>query len=282
MSDSSWPPRVRESHEPDRPRDPIPDEEPAGFGTPSVDAAPQTSSNPRSNVPAPAEPGSAESIGAVDHGRTRVRRRDRRERRAEDEGTTDDDYLEHDEREEDRDDRGPRPDRRRLLTGLLIGGLVLMTALAATFLALWLGSSDVEADDVRSYLDAERPTVEEQARKAVDILINYDSTNIEERQAEMLEISTGGFRENYAEFTPTLGPVLKELGASSRGAILEEPRITFTSPEEADATVRAEQISQTDENPTGRKVSYIMRLGLIKTQGGWKIDNIELLSEEEE
>lgn len=248
MSDSSWPPRVRESHEPDRPRDPVPE---------------------------PAEPGTPESIGAVDHGETKVRRprRERRRDAHEDSAPIGDTSSEEDE---------PRPDRRSLITGLLIGGLVLMTALAATFAALWLANSDVEANDVRTYLDNERPLVEQKARTAVDILINYDSTNIEERQAEMLQIATGGFRENYAEFTPTLGPVLKELGASSRGAILEEPRITFTSPEEADATVRAEQISQTDENPTGRKVSYIMRLGLIKTQGGWKIDNIELLSEEDE
>ena len=44
--------------------------------------------------------------------------------------------------------------------------------------------------------------------------------------------------------------------------------------------VRTEQIAQTKENPTGRKIEYIMRLGLIDTQGGWKVDNIEILSDE--
>jgi Mce-associated membrane protein len=234
MTEGSWPPTVRESHEPERPRDSAPD---------------------------PAVPGTPEAIGAVPSERTEVVAPE----------------LPVEETELDAEEGEPKP-RGRLLTGLLIGGLVVMTALAATFLAMLLGEGDSE--DVRAYLDKERPVVENTARSAVDILINYDTASIEERRDEMLAISTGGFREDYSEFTDTLRPLLEEAAASSRGSILEEPRITFTSPEQADAIVRTEQIAQTRENPSGRTVEYILRLGLIDTQGGWKVDNIEILSTE--
>lgn len=242
MSEPSWPPRVRESHEPDRPRTPEAADEPPG----------------------------PESIGAVDHGRTKLRK-PRRDPSV-------------DEADEDLEDGGAdgirRGPRSRLATGLLVGGLVLMTALATTFLALWLGSSETEPDEVRAYMDEQRPEIAEKARTAVDILINYDSANIDERRAEMLAITTGGFRDDYEQFTDTLGSALEEAGASSRGSILDEPRISFTSPEEADVIVRTEQIAQTTDNPQGRTIEYIMRLGLIDTQGGWKVDNIEILSDE--
>ena len=262
MSESSWPPRVHESHDPVPPRSPEPEEEPDALGTPSVEAPPTSSEEPRSSAPEPASPGTPEAIGAVDHGRTEV-----------DEGAAGSDPAESDAEE-------AGTGRSRLVTGVLVGGLVLMTALAATFLALWLGSSETNADEVRAYMDEQRPEIEERARTAVDILINYDSANIDERRAEMLEISTGGFRDDYEQFTDTLGAALQEAGASSRGSILDEPRITFTSPEEADAVVRTEQIAQTTDNPGGRTIEYIMRLGLIDTQGGWKVDNIEILSDE--
>ena len=276
--DSSWPPRVRESHQPDRPR---------------TEAPPASSS-------APAQPGTPESIGAVDHEETQVEEPQVEEPREEprvEEPRVDRRAAKRVERAQrrveraqqradrrqgdDEDEYGTEPrDRRRLINGLLIGGLVLMTALATTFFTLWLLNSDVEPKDVQSYLDEQRPEIEERARTAIDILINYDSTNIDERRTEMLSVSTGSFRDDYEEFTQSLGDVLEEAGASSSGAILDEPRISYTSPDEADVVVRTEQIAQTQENPTGRKIEYIMRLGLIDTQGGWKVDNIEILSDE--
>jgi len=264
MSESSWPPRVRESHEPGASEDPHASAPEPAASVPERASSASTVPEPASTVPEPAEPGTPESIGAVDHEETEVRSDARGP-----EG--------HEGAEPEED---PASDRSRLIRGLLIGGLVLMTALAATFLALWLGSSETEADDVRAYMDEQRPEIELRARTAVDILINYDAADIDERRAEMLEISTGGFRDDYEQFTDSLGDALQDAGASSRGSILDEPRITFTSPEEADAVIRTEQIAQTSDNPAGRTIEYIMRLGLIDTQGGWKVDNIEILSDE--
>jgi hypothetical protein len=96
----------------------------------------------------------------------------------------------------------------------------------------------------------------------------------------MLAISTGGFRDDYDQFTQSLGSVLEEAGASSTGSILDEPDISYTSPEEANVVVRVEQIAQTRENPTGRTIEYILQVGLVDTPDGWKVDNIEILSDE--
>jgi hypothetical protein len=225
---------------------------------------------PRAEVPpspeepssGPANPGTPESIGAVSSENTVVE--------------TDGEAVEPlDEGEEREPSEGGR---RGLMTGLLIGGLVVMTALAATFLALWLGNSEPEADDVRAYLEQERDEIEETARAATDILINYDSTNIDARREEMLSISTGGFRADYEEVTSTLGGALQSAAASSTGSILDEPRISFVNPEEADAVMNVEQITQTRENPTGRTIAYILRVILVDTEDGWKVDNIEILS----
>lgn len=276
MTEGSWPPRVRESHDSgDRPRSVDAPDEPPAYGTPSASETPKTSEDPRTYVPAPAEPGTPESIGVVDSGRTRVERPSRKGRRARRlEGIHEDRPVETD------DDEGREPRKGRLLIGLLIGALVVVSALAVTFMALWLGSSETSPEEVRAFLDEERQAVEDRARLGIDILINYDSTNLEQRRDEMLEISTGGFRDDYDQFTQSLGPVLKEAAASSRGSILEEPRVSFISPEEANAIARVEQIAQTRENPSGRTITYILRVGLIDTQDGWKVDDIEILSDE--
>ena len=101
--DSSWPPRVRESHEPQQSVQPPPPPE-----------------DPLPSAPEPPEVTSPESIGAVDHGETRVNRRaakkiERAERRVE-RAREKAERVGYDE-----EDAEPG-DRDRLLKGLLIGG----------------------------------------------------------------------------------------------------------------------------------------------------------------
>jgi hypothetical protein len=45
--------------------------------------------------------------------------------------------------------------------------------------------------------------------------------------------------------------------------------------------MRSTQTTQSSENPTGQTIVYNLRVTLIDTSdGGWKVDGVEILSEE--
>lgn len=179
--------------------------------------------------------------------------------------------------------RNDRPERSWLvpvLAALTVVGL----ASAATFGFLYMTAA-VAPEEVSSYLSDERPEVSERARRVADLLLNYDSTNLDAVSAQMLELATGNFREQYAEVLASgagLGSALQEASASSRGQILDDPDVAFRGPAEALAIMRVTQTTQSNSNPTGRTFEYILKITLIDTtDGGWKADRVEILSAQE-
>ena len=162
---------------------------------------------------------------------------------------------------------------------MLIGALVLTSVTAGTFAFLWLrGGGGPEA--VNEFIAETSPAAEDTARRVVDILMNYDSTNLEDRRQEMLELSTGKFRDEYDEFTEQLGAALEETKASSRGQLIGDPNIAFRSPSQAIAIMRATQTTQSSENPEGQTLEYVLEVTLLDTsEEGWKADSVEILSE---
>ncbi|HEY7875420.1 MAG TPA: hypothetical protein VIG64_09890 [Actinomycetota bacterium] len=179
-------------------------------------------------------------------------------------------------------DDAPAP-KRKLLVPLLIGGLVLATALAATFAVLWSQSRDTTSDEVASFLGAEKSVVEERSGELVNLLMNYDSTNLDEVSEEVLTLSTGDFAEDYEDtLARGLGAALEKSTASSRGQILDGPDVFFRSPSEATAILRVEQTTQSNDNPTGQTFTYVMQLSLVHTTSeGWKADRVEILSQQQ-
>ena len=171
---------------------------------------------------------------------------------------------------------------RKLLVPLLIAGLVFSLALATTFGVLWAQSRDTTADEVASFLGAEKSGVEDISTKLVTLLMNYDSTNLEDVSAEVLTLSTGDFAEDYEDtLARGLGAALEESTASSRGQILDGPDVFFESPSEATALLRIEQTTQSNDNPTGQTFTYVMQLSLVDTTSeGWKADRVEILSQQ--
>ena len=171
---------------------------------------------------------------------------------------------------------------RKLLVPLLIAGLVFSLALATTFGVLWAQSRDTTADEVASFLGAEKSGVEDISTKLVTLLMNYDSTNLEDVSAEVLTLSTGDFAEDYEDtLARGLGAALEKSTASSRGQILDGPDVFFESPSEATALLRVEQTTQSNDNPTGQTFTYVMQLSLVDTTSeGWKADRVEILSQQ--
>lgn len=167
-----------------------------------------------------------------------------------------------------------------VLAALAVVGL----ASAATFGFLYMTAA-VAPEEVSTYLDDERPEVSERARQVADLLLNYDSTNLEDVSAQMLGLSTGNFREQYAEVLSSgagLGSALEEASASSRGQILDDPDVAFRGPAEAFAILRVTQTTQSNSNPQGRTFEYVLKITLVDTtDGGWKADRVEILSAQE-
>jgi hypothetical protein len=172
--------------------------------------------------------------------------------------------------------------KRKLLVPLLIASLVFAVALATTFAVLWAQSRDTTADEVAAFLGAEKSVVADRATELIGLLMNYDSTNLEEVSDEVLELSTGDFAEDYEDIlSGGLGSALEKSTASSRGQILDGPDVFFESPSEATALLRVEQTTQSNDNPAGQSFTYVMQLSLVDTTTeGWKADRVEILSQQ--
>lgn len=174
------------------------------------------------------------------------------------------------------------PPRRSLLVPLLIAGLVLATALAGTFAVMWAQSSETSPEDVATFLEAERSVVQDRSTKLVNLLMNYDSTTLDDVSADVLELSTGDFATDYEDtLARGLGAALEKSTASSRGQILDGPDVFFESPSESTAILRVEQTTQSSDNPTGQTFTYVMQLSFVDTTSeGWKADRVEILSQQ--
>jgi hypothetical protein len=178
------------------------------------------------------------------------------------------------------EEKTERRELKRFLVPGLIAGLVLALCLAGTFFFLWLQTADPQPDDVREFLAAETPSVEERAIQVTNLLLTYDSTNLDEVTDKMLAISTGNFKQQYEDLIEVqgLGEALGEAKASSRGQILQGPDVAFSGPSEAVAILNVTQTTQNKENPAGTTVNYVIRITLVDTSdGGWKADSVDLL-----
>ncbi len=183
----------------------------------------------------------------------------------------------------DRPSSSEAPPRRRFLVPALSAGLVIALALAGTFGFLWLQTVDTSPGEVGEYLSQEAPEVADTATQVATLLINYDSTNIEERRDQVVPLTIGRFREQYEDLLAQgLGAALEETAASSRGEILQGPDVSFVSASEATAILQTTQTVQSNDNVSGRTFSYVMQLTLIRTpEGPWKVNLFKILSQQE-
>lgn len=174
------------------------------------------------------------------------------------------------------------PARRGRLVPALVASLVVAVSIAGVFGALWLTNVDTSPQDVGDYLEDRRPEVTRRVNEIATLLLNYDATNIEEVGERLLSLSTGDFRQDYEQIVAgELQAALEEASSSSRGQILEGPDVYFRSASEAVAILRLSQTTQSSETPGGQSFDYVMRLTLVDTSdGGWKADDAEILSEQ--
>lgn len=174
-------------------------------------------------------------------------------------------------------------DFKRFLVPGLIAALVLALASAAALGLLLVRASETEPAEVGAFLADEKPDVEKRVTEVVNLLTNYDATNIDQVVERMLEITTGSFRQDYENtFEQGFGDAIKKASTSARGQILTGPDIAFRAPDEAVAVLRVEQTIQNNRIPEGRTYIDVMQITLINTsEGGWKADRVEILGGQE-
>ena len=174
-------------------------------------------------------------------------------------------------------------DLKRFLVPGLIAALVVALALAGTLALLLSRETETEPSEVGSYLAEAKPEVEDRVVEVVNLLTNYDATDIDQVVSRMLEITTGSFREDYGEtFEQGFAEAIKEASTSARGQIITGPDIAFRSPDEALVVLRVEQTIQNNRLPEGRSYVDVMQITMIDTaEGGWKADRVEILGGQE-
>jgi hypothetical protein len=161
--------------------------------------------------------------------------------------------------------------RRGRTVPILVALLVVAVSSAAAFATLFFAKDvDVTAADVERFLDTREPAVTERATDVMNLLLNYDATNIEEVGDQLLELSTGNFFEDYEDLVGggNLQRALRQASASSRGQIVDGPDVYFRDPAEAAAIVTVSQTTQSRNNPAGLTTEYVFRIILIQTQIG--------------
>lgn len=176
------------------------------------------------------------------------------------------------------------PARRPRTVPILVAALVFALAAAGAFATLWLTKdTGFTSADVARYLDARAPAVTERVTAVMDLLLNYDATNIEDVGDRLLDLSTGNFAEDYEDLVGggNLQKALRQASASSRGQILDGPDVYFRDPDEAVSIVTVTQTAQSESNPTGITTEYVFRIILLRTSGEWKADDVKILSTNE-
>lgn len=177
------------------------------------------------------------------------------------------------------------PEERRSRTvPILAALLVFAVACAGAFATLWLSKdTTVTAADVEGFLETREPAVSERATEVMNLLLNYDATNIEEVGDQLLGLSTGNFFEDYEDLVGggNLQRALRKASASSRGQILDGPDVYFRGASEAAAIVTVSQTTQSRSNPTGVTTDYVFRIILIQSDGDWKANDVTVLSTQE-
>lgn len=162
-----------------------------------------------------------------------------------------------------------------------IAAAVIGAALAATFASLWIGARGTEPSEVDDFLSPEVSEIEDVATRVIDAITTYDSDSIDDRRAELLELSVGAFRDDYEELLAGgLGDVLEEEAASSEGEIVDGPDVGFSGSGEAIAVARVVQDVTSRGTPGGRTVFLVVKLELTLTGDEWKASSLKILSQQ--
>lgn len=158
---------------------------------------------------------------------------------------------------------------RKSVAGRALPWVLFVLALAAaiTFALLWQTS---DGDD------SGKKELEDRAESFVLALTNFSSATIEADVEEIRSYATGAFEEQVNDlFSEDTVAAIKDAEATST-ATLEALFVQSMSEDSATvfAVLREEITNLTLDEPRSDIVR--MEVGLVKTEGGWMVDSVEL------
>ncbi len=176
--------------------------------------------------------------------------------------------------------RQPRFDRRMILLGVLSG----IVGVAILLLALMVFAPSIAPLKVGAVRDAatarEEDDVEDVAVRFAEALYSFNYRTIDADLDRIRDFSTGNFSR---ELEQVLGEVdvfkkaIVDARGESTGAV---EGVDVRKIEDSTATARAfvVQTIRNKKNPEARQQFSAVELTLVKTSGGWKVDDVQQLS----
>ena len=167
-------------------------------------------------------------------------------------------------------DPEPQPPRRN--------GTKLAIALALLFAALSVFLAFV-ATSLRSELDEERDVradVEEVAGRFSEALLTYSFSDLDATRDRVLALSTGTFATEYEEAFPGLAELIEQ-SESSAQATVKDVFVSSIDGDRATAITVVDAVGTGAGGPRTQPDSYV-RLDLVRTASGWKVDGVTSLN----
>lgn len=163
----------------------------------------------------------------------------------------------------------------------------VLLATTATFLVLWLVDRG-EGGEPRQHAGppgqssqpatpppADPAAVKEAGRRLATLVTTYDHRTIQEDIAEVLDNSTGEFRDQYQGASSALSDLMKETKAVAKGTVLEIA-VAESEPGRAKLLVFVDQEVRNNDRPKPKIDRTRVVLTLVEQDGRWLIEALEL------
>ena len=111
------------------------------------------------------------------------------------------------------------------------------------------------------------------AAQLTEALLGYDYRTMDESEAAILALATGGFRTQVREDFPGLKDQITELKAHADVTI----KNVFTGEideDTASALVEVDQVVVTEANGAQVQPTIYLKMDLVKLNGSWKVDSV--------
>lgn len=164
------------------------------------------------------------------------------------------------------------PDRPSRAGTRLAVALAVLFAAVAVFLAFVATSLRDELDEERDV----RADVEDVAGRFTEAALTYDFRDVEATREAVLELSAGTFATEFDEAFVGLAELIEETQGATQ-ATVKDVFVSRIDGDRATAITVVDTVGTGLSGPRSQPDGYL-RLDLVRTEDGWKVDGVTNLS----